>query len=246
MRQTRKVVIVSGGSRGLGQALVADFLKADYIVATFSRSATPFIDKCLKQDPDATSFFWQAVDGTDFEQIRQFALAVIRRYGRVDVLINNAAIVIEGLLTMTPDADIHRSLTLNVESVIHLTRICLKSMLAEKHGCVINISSINGVRGHRGVSVYSATKAALDGLTRSLAREMGPEGIRVNTVAPGYFASDMTGHLTEAQQAGIIRRTPLKRLGTVEDLVGVIRFLMSPEASFITGQTIMVDGGISC
>ena len=246
MSQRRKVVIVSGGSRGLGQAIVADSLKAGHIVATFSRSTTPFIEDCLGQDPDAESFFWQAVDGTDFEQIRQFALAVIRRYERVDVLINNAAIAVDGILTMTPDSDIHRCLTLNLEAVIHLTRICLKSMLVAKEGCVINISSINGLRGQQGVSVYSATKAALDGLTRSLAREMGPEGIRVNAVAPGYFASDMTRHVSDKLQAAIIRRTPLKRLGTVEDLTGVIAFLISPQAAFITGQTIVVDGGVTC
>jgi len=119
-------------------------------------------------------------------------------------------------------------------------------MLQEAGGCIINISSVVGLRGTAGASVYSATKAALDGLTRSLARELGPRGIRVNAVAPGYLETDMTDALTEEQRVRILRRTPLGRLGTVEDVTGVIRFLMSPEARFMTGQTIVVDGGLTC
>jgi 3-oxoacyl-[acyl-carrier protein] reductase len=111
---------------------------------------------------------------------------------------------------------------------------------------VINVTSVNGIRGFSGVSVYSATKAALDGLTRSLAREVGPNGIRVNSVAPGYFESDMTSELTDRQKAWIVRQTPLRRLGTVDDLVGVVRFLISPAARFFTGQTVVVDGGLTC
>ena len=248
MSAGQKVILISGGSRGLGQALVADFLEAGHIVATFSRKATLFIEECQQQygEGQAERFFWQAVDGLEFEEVKEFALAVMRRYGRIDVLINNAAIGVEGILTLMPESHIERGIALNLESVIYLTRTCVKSMLQQKEGCIINISSIVGIRGYNGMSVYSATKAALDGFSRSLAREMGKAGIRVNSVAPGYFESDMSSGLAESQRARIIRRTPLRRLGTLQDFVGVVRFLISPEASFITGQTIVVDGGISC
>ena len=246
MAAERSVIIISGGSRGLGQALVTDLLEAGNIVATFSRSPTPFIEQNLKKDPKAKHFFWEAVDGMDFHRVRDFAMSVFQRYKRINVLINNVGTGTEGILTLMSDTDIHNVITLNLESIIHLSRTCLKSMLMQRSGCIINISSVNAIRGHAGISVYSATKAALDGLTRSLAREVGSEGIRVNSVAPGYFESEMTSDLTDAQRARIIRRTPLNRIGTIKDLAGVIHFLISPAASFITGQTLVVDGGVTC
>lgn len=247
MQADRQVIIVSGGSRGLGQSLVHDLLGRGHIVATFSRSKTPFIAECLAREPSDDSFYWEGIDAMDVAGVQSFARKVIRKYGKVDVLINNAAIVVEGILTMMPSRAIDDQLKTNLESPIYLTQSCLKSMLQRKRGCIINISSVNGLRGNAGIGVYSATKGAIDGLTRSLAREMGPAGIRVNSVAPGYFASDGARDLlTEAQIARIVRRTPLGRLGIMEDMLGMIRFLISEEASFITGQTIAIDGGLSC
>jgi 3-oxoacyl-[acyl-carrier protein] reductase len=241
-----QAIVVSGGSRGLGQALVSDLLAAGNRVATFSRSATSFVESCRGEDPGGERFHWESVDGTDFERVRQFVNGVEDRFGGVDVVINNAGIGVDGILSTMPDADVHRALTLNLEAAIQLTRACLKSMLRRRAGCVINVTSVVGIRGFSGVSVYSATKAGLDGLTRSLAREVGPEGIRVNAIAPGYFESEMTSKLTDPQRKWIVRQTALRRLGAVEDLVGVVRFLISPAARFITGQTIVVDGGLTC
>jgi 3-oxoacyl-[acyl-carrier protein] reductase len=246
MNQEPNVIIISGGSRGLGQALVSTFLAEGHIVATFSRSSTPFIDQCREKDPNGDAFYWDAVDATAIDGVKQFAHSVFRRYGRVDALINNAGIGVDGLLTLMRASDIQRGLTINLAAAIQLTQACLKCMLDKQSGSIVNITSINGIRGHAGVSVYSATKAALDGLTRSLAREVGPKGIRVNSVAPGYFDSDMTSDLTEERRARIARRTPLQRLGTCEEIANVVRFLISPEAGFVTGQVIAVDGGYTC
>jgi 3-oxoacyl-[acyl-carrier protein] reductase len=247
MKENRSVILISGGSRGLGKALVTDFLATGHIVATFSRSESPFVAECRSKDPNGASFYWESVDALDAGQIKAFAKSVIRRYGKIDVLINNAATVSEGVLTMRNSANITQEIALNLESTIHLTQTCLKSMLVQEAGCIINISSVNGIRGNSGLAVYSATKAALDGLTRSLAREMGPEGIRVNSVAPGFFESELSKDLlSDVKTSRIVRRTPLGRLGTSQDMVGLVRFLVSPEASFITGQTIVVDGGLSC
>jgi 3-oxoacyl-[acyl-carrier protein] reductase len=241
-----QTIVVSGGSRGLGQALVAALLASGNRVATFSRSETSFIRDCRSEDPDGSRFHWEAIDGLDFDGVRGFVSGVEDRFGGVDALINNAGVGVDGILSTMPDVDVHRVLALNLEAAIQLTRAALKSMLRRRSGTVLNITSINGLRGFSGVSVYSAAKAGLDGLTRSLAREVGPEGIRVNAVAPGYFESDMTSKLTDRQRAWIVRQTPLRRLGAVDDVVGVVQFLLSPDAKFISGQTIVVDGGLSC
>lgn len=243
MSSDKKVVVISGGSRGLGQALVQDRLDAGDIVATYSRSSNSFIDRMRSADPEGTRFHWEAIDGTDLDGVRTFAMNVVRRYKRIDALINNAGVGVEGLLTMTSERDIHQALTLNLESVIVLTRACLKAMIAERHGSIINISSVNALRGHKGLAVYSATKAALLGLTRSLASEVGPQGITVNAIAPGFFESEMVDHLTDAQRARIIRRTPMRAMCTTQDIVDSARFLLSARA--ITGQTLSVDGGFS-
>ena len=237
------VAIVSGGSRGLGQAIVSKLLEHGATVATFSRSKTPFIEQRLAADPDSTSFHWEPLDGGDPKALAAFTRNVMGRYGRIDSLVNNMATLGEGLLATMQDADIHRQVGMNLESAIFLTRACLKGMLSQGGGAIVNISSVNALRGHKGVSIYSATKAALIGLTKSLAVEVGPAGIRVNCVAPGYFESEMTGGLTDDQRARLARRTPLRRLGTVDDIADVVWFLLSPQARFVTAQVVAVDGG---
>jgi 3-oxoacyl-[acyl-carrier protein] reductase len=240
------VVVVSGGSRGLGQAIVADFHARGYIVATFSRSPTPFTEGLLRNDPEGSTWFWEQIDGTDCERVQQFVLKVARRYGRIDVLVNNAAAAGASVLALMRPEEIHRQIAVNLEAPVTLTQSCARVMLAQESGNIISISSVNALRGHAGVSLYGATKAALDGLTRNLARELGPRGIRVNSLAPGYFKSDMTRSLTDEQQRMIVRRTPLGRLATVADIVAVVRFLAGPESAMMTGQTLVVDGGLTC
>ncbi|MER6710849.1 MULTISPECIES: SDR family oxidoreductase [unclassified Streptomyces] len=241
----RPVAVVSGGSRGLGLALVTDFLERGYRVETFSRTESAELT-ALRESTSSDALFWSSVDGTNAEAVEEFARAAVRRHRRIDVLVNNAAIGLEGLLTLTAPTAIDTALQTNVTLPVLLTRACLKPMLARRTGVVINLSSINALRGQTGVAVYGAAKAALDGLTRGLAREVGPAGVRVISVAPGYFDSEMTAGISQAQRRRIERRTPLGRLGSTEDVLGVIRFLTSPGASFITGQTITVDGGYTC
>ena len=166
--------------------------------------------------------------------------------GTVDVLINNAGTGRFGLFATAPVKDIDDSLRVNVAGSMLLARLCAPHMLSKRQGCIVNISSVNAIRGHAGVAIYSATKAALDGFTRALARELGPRNIRVNSVAPGYFESDMTAGLTERQTAKLVRGTPLGRLGRVEEIADAVMFLISDRATFITGQTLVVDGGVTC
>jgi 3-oxoacyl-[acyl-carrier protein] reductase len=242
----RIVVVISGGSRGLGMAIASRCLGEGYIVATYSRSASPFVKKQLELDPDRKNFFWSEVDATDSAGVKGFVSEVSKRYGQIGAVINNAGIGSEGIFASMRLSDIDLCVDLNLKGTLYLTWVCARFMIQRRGGCIINISSVNGIRGHSGVAVYSAAKAGLDGMTRSLARELGPRGIRVNSVAPGYFESEMVGQMDDAAKARITRRTPLGRLASVNDIVEVVLFMISPSASFITGQTIVVDGGLTC
>jgi 3-oxoacyl-[acyl-carrier protein] reductase len=242
----KKVALVSGGSRGLGAELVGGFLNRRYRVATLSRAKTDFIDRMLRAQRRRINFHWGAVDGCDHDALHEFVADVVRRFGRIDVLVNNAGIATEGVLPTMRVRDIVQAVDVNLTAALVLSQVCSRVMLRQGSGCIVNISSVNAVRGRSGVAVYSATKAALDGLTRSLARELGPRNIRVNSVAPGYFESDMVKDMTEENKQRIARRTPLGRLARIEDVANAVQFLASDQASFITGQTIVVDGGITC
>lgn len=241
---TRRTVLISGGSRGLGQAIAEHFLAAGDAIATYSRSESEFTQRAQREWGDR--FLWEAVDGGDAVALKTFVRTVEKRFGGVDVLVNNAGAALEKLLPMTSPADIDKNLQLNLNSAIHLSRLVSRIMLRGEGGVIINIGSILGARGSTGSAVYSAAKAGLEGLTRSLARELGPKNIRVNVVSPGFLATQMTEGMSQDQKTRIVRRTPLGRLGQVEDVVGVVDFLASPAAAFITGTTLVVDGGYTC
>ena len=241
-----KIALISGGSRGLGAALVSAFSERGYGVATLSREKTTFIDEMQGTPDGARRFYWAAVDGRDHEAVRAFVADVAARFGRIDVLVNNAGLAGEGVLPTMRPHEITDVVEVNLTAALMLAQACSRVMLRQGGGCIVNISSVNALRGHAGVAVYSATKAALDGLTRSLARELGPRQIRVNSVAPGYFESEMVKGMPAEQKERIARRTPLGRLAAVEDIANAVLFLASDQASFITGQVLAVDGGITC
>jgi 3-oxoacyl-[acyl-carrier protein] reductase len=163
-----------------------------------------------------------------------------------DVLINNAAIAHDGILATQGAEAVQQMLQVNLASVIRLTKLFIRGRLAErKPGVVVSIGSIVAHHGFAGLAVYSATKGALVSMTRSLAREMGGKGIRLNAVSPGFIDTDMNRALSDSQRSQIVRRTPLGRLGRVEDIAPLVRFLISDEAAFITGQEFVVDGGLT-
>lgn len=238
-------VIVTGGSRGLGAGLVAAFLAAGDRVATCSRSSTPAIE-AWAGDPELPGrFLHEPVDLADPSAIDAFVATAVERHGSVDVLVNNAGVARDGVLGLVRDEEIDEVVDLNLKATIHVSRAVTRRMLRQGSGRIVNVSSIVGLSGYRGLSVYSATKAALDGFTRSLARELGARGITVNSVAPGYLRTEMSHGLDERQLAQIARRTPLRRLGEPEDVAAAVLFLASPEARFITGHVLVVDGGLT-
>lgn len=238
-------VIVTGGSRGLGAALVSSFLGAGDKVATCSRSATPEVTAWAADPEVRDRFHYEELDLADPAACTAFVRAATQRFEGVDILINNAGVAREGVVALMQDDAVDDVVDLNLKSTIRITRLVVRRMLPQGCGRVINISSIVGLSGYRGLSVYGATKAALDGLTRALARELGPRGITVNSVAPGYVRTEMTHGLDDEQLEQVVRRTPAGRLGDPADVVAAVRFLASDEAAFITGHVLVVDGGLT-
>jgi 3-oxoacyl-[acyl-carrier protein] reductase len=226
----------------LGLSVVRHLLAQDYHVASFSRTVTGDIHELQQSFP---SFFHQVVDAASNEALVRFVAAVRQRFGRVDALVNNAGVAHDTVLPLLNDDAIQQMLDINLRGAIILAREAVRAMLLQRSGTILNIASIIAERGFSGLSVYAATKAGMIGMTRSLARELGPRGIRVNAIAPGYLETDMSAGLDDTQRQQIVRRTPLGRLGCVEDIVPLLMFLLSPGSAFITGQVFTVDGGAS-
>lgn len=243
---SQRVVVISGGSRGLGQSLVERFLRQGDLVATFSRSRTPFVERTLQAPQWQGRFHYSNFDATDTAAVKQFISNLYKQHQRIDVLINNAAIAHDGMLATFPEDRLRQVIEINLTASLMLTKACIRFMLLRAQGRILNISSIIGLRGYAGLAVYSATKAGLIGATRALARELGPKNITVNAIAPGYLETEMSHSLSTEQKQQIIRRTPLGRLGTADDVAALAEFLSTEAAGFITGQVILVDGGISC
>jgi len=243
------MVIVTGGSRGLGLAVVGDLLAQGYRVATCSRNHSEGLERLTAGGAGPDALFWHPCTIGDEASEHAFFTAALGWGGEPAFwgLVNNAAIAGEGVLASFPTIDAARILEADLLGPLRLCRLALRAFLCRPGGGrIINVSSIVARRGYTGLSAYSAAKAGLEGLTRALARENGRRGITVNAVAPGYLETDLSASLDEVGRRQITGRTPLGRLGTVADVVPAIRFLLGPDAGFITGHTMVVDGGITC
>lgn len=251
MQRLDKVVIVTGGSRGLGLCIVKRLLAAGYAVAACSRSNSPAPD-LSREFTSATNpeqFLWSRCEIGQPGQEEDFFRKVRDWRGARPLhgLVNNAAVAAEGVLAILPIEECERVVSTNLTSAIRLCRLAAREMLEQKcGGRIINISSVAGIRGYSGLAPYAASKAGLDGLTRALARELGPRQITVNSVAPGFLDTTMSATLTGDQREKMIRRTPLGRVGTLEDVANLVHFLLGQDSSFITGQTLVIDGGLTC
>lgn len=238
----KRHVLISGGSRGLGAALVDALLSEGYRVSTFSRKPT---DRTRAHEAE-DRFFYAEADAADKKRLGEFVRNAEDRHGPFFGLVNCAGIATDGVLAAMREEEIDRVLSINLAGTLYLSRLVLRRMLlGSSGGSIVNISSIIGIRGYAGLSAYAATKGGMDAITRALAREVGARGIRVNSVAPGYLETEMTHGLSGAQRDQIVRRTPLGRLGTPEDVVGPVLFLLSDASRYMTGQVLVVDGGIS-
>jgi 3-oxoacyl-[acyl-carrier protein] reductase len=242
-------VIVTGGSRGLGAAMIEGLLADGYLVSTCSRKKSDNIARLLAHPEHGARFFWEACEVGEAAQVDAFVRAACDWAGEDGLwgLVNNAGVAQAGILASFPNVESERILRINLLGAIEMARAASQIMLRQDGGGrIINVSSIIGSRGYNGMAAYSASKAGMDGLTRALARELGRRAITVNSVAPGYVATEMSSTLTPMQIAQIVNRTPLGRLASEEDVLGLVRFLLSDAAAMITGQVILVDGGVSC
>jgi 3-oxoacyl-[acyl-carrier protein] reductase len=239
----RKRLIVSGGSRGLGLALVQHSLARGHAVATFARSETDAVRALAAKYGEQLLF--AALDARDSAGQDAFVATAEQRFGAIDGLVNNAAVGQDHLLTHVPPDRIDEILDVNLKGPLLLTRAVVRRMIrAGGGGRIVNITSICGGQGYAGLTVYSATKGAMDAFTRSLAREIGPRGILVNAIAPGFFVSEMSAVLASEQINTIRRRTPTERLIDHQDILPLADMLLFADIN-VTGQVIHADGGLS-
>jgi 3-oxoacyl-[acyl-carrier protein] reductase len=242
-------IMITGGSRGLGAAFVEALLADGYKVSTCSRSKSARMEALLANPAYAPRLFWAPCEVGNAEAANRFVGDAVQWAGDDGIygLINNAGIAQAGILTSFPNVESERLIQVNLLGAIHFARAVSQHMIRQNTGGrIINISSIIGSRGYNGLAAYSASKAGMDGLTRALARELGRRRITVNSIGPGYVKTEMSATLTPPQLAQIVNRTPLGRLATEDDVTALLRFLLSDRAGMITGQVILVDGGVSC
>ncbi|MBO2551824.1 SDR family NAD(P)-dependent oxidoreductase [Shewanella algae] len=235
-----RLVIVTGASKGLGLAISKKLAENNYQVVGISRTEGDFHQLRVAYPEQ---LFFYSYDFSETEGISKLVKTIIRERGRPYGLINNAAIGHDGVLATMHERDIGQVIMTNIMSPILLTKYVSRAMLLNQCGRIVNIGSIIGSTGFNGLSVYGASKSALSGFTKSLSREVGKANITVNTLAPGYMETAMTAGLQGEKLKSIIRRSPLGRLANVDDAAAAAVFLLSEDASSITGTTITVDAG---
>jgi 3-oxoacyl-[acyl-carrier protein] reductase len=237
-------VVVTGGSRGLGLAMAGTLAAAGYRVIAIARSRTEELAAASRGAAGGGGAIeFRECDLSDLAQIAPLVHALRADFGPLYGLVNNAGVGTGGVLANMRNEDIERLIRLNTASPILLTKYAAKSMMSQREGRIVNIASIVALTGYSGLSVYSATKASLVGFTQSLARELGPLGITVNAVAPGFISTDMTQELDEAQRATIVKRSALRRMAEPLDVARSVEFLLGEAGRNITGTVLTVDAG---
>ena len=240
----RKIALVTGASRGIGRAIALQLAADGYAVAVnycTNRDAAEAVCREIADRGGCAEAF--ACDVADEKQVAAMLMAVRERLGEITLLVNNAGIAEQKLFTELTADEWHRMMAVHVDGAFYTCREVLPAMLRRHAGCIINVSSMWGQIGASCEVHYSTAKAALIGLTKALAKEVGPSGIRVNCVAPGVVATDMLAGFDEATRAALAEETPLCRLGTAEDVAKAVSYLASENADFLTGQVIAVNGG---
>ena len=229
--------LVTGGSRGIGRAIAAELARAGAQVTLSYRSGKDEAERV------AAEIGGRAVraDVSDAGEVA----TLVEEAGDLDVLVNNAGITRDGLLARMPDEDWRIVLDTNLSGVFLTCRAVARGMMRRRRGSIVNVTSIVGLRGNPGQTNYAASKAGIIGFTKSLARELGSRGVRANAVAPGYVDTRLTDVLPDELKTAMLENTPLGRLGEPEDVARAVRFLCSDEASFITGEILLVDGGLA-
>lgn len=239
--------LITGSARGIGAAIALRLAKDGFNIALNDISETMFenndiIDKIRAEGVEVEKFI---CDVSSYSQVEETVKAVKARFGSIDVLVNNAGITRDGLMARMSEEQYDSVIAVNQKSVFSMCKFAGSVMMRQKSGRIINLSSVAGVYGNPGQMNYSASKAAIIGMTKTVAKELGSRGITCNAVAPGFIKTPMTDKLTDAQRDAMIAQIAMKRYGEVEEIAGVVSFLASEDASYVTGQVIEISGGLS-
>jgi len=234
-------VIITGANRGIGLAIATDLAGRGFDVALFDLDLAALKEAAAPLGPRARAY---AADIVDYAAVEAAVKAVLDDFGAIYGLVNNAGMVKDGLLLRMSPEDWRRVIDVNLNGTFYCTRCVAPIMMRQRVGRIVNISSVIGLTGNAGQANYAASKAGIIGLTKSVAKELGGRGVTCNAIAPGFIKSAMTAALPEKVQTDMLQRIPLKRFGSGQDVAGLVRFLLSEEAAYITGQTLVVDGGM--
>jgi 3-oxoacyl-[acyl-carrier protein] reductase len=240
-----KVAIVTGASRGIGRAIALELARRGaQVVVNYNRSAEAAAEVVASIEAAGGQATAVQADVSDFEQAGRLIQAGLEAFGQIDILVNNAGTTRDQLLMLLKEEDWDDVLRINLKSIFNCCKAAARPMVRRRQGRIVNITSVSGIVGQGGQTNYAASKAGIIGFTKSLAKELGPRSITVNCVAPGFVPTDLTADLPEDLLQKAIEVTPLRRLGRPEEIAYAVAFLASDEASFITGETLTVDGGL--
>ena len=240
-----KTALITGATRGIGKQIASTLAEAGFDIAINYRRDNEELQNAKKEiEEKGVKCLTVQGDVSKYEDTERFVKEIIEEYGQIDVLVNNAGITRDGLLMRMKPEDFNDVINTNLVGTFNVTKNVINYMMKAKQGRIINISSVVGIAGNAGQTNYSASKAGIIGFTKSLAKEVASRNILVNAVAPGFIETKMTEVLKEDQKENIAKTIPLKRMGKVEDVANLVKFLASDESSYITGQVINVDGGM--
>lgn len=240
-----RIVVVTGGSRGIGRAIcIALSAPGTRVYFNYSSNVAAAQTTAAGIEAAGGTAHYQPVDVASETAVADYLGAILKEAGRIDVLVNNAGITRDGLLVRMKKADWDAVLDVNLSGTFHCMKVAAKAMMKQRYGRIVNISSVVGAAGNPGQANYVAAKAGIIGLTKAVARELASRNVTVNAVAPGYIDTDMTGDLDDKAKAAMLDQIPMARIGTPADVAGVVAFLTSPAADYITGQVIHVSGGM--
>lgn len=239
--------LITGSARGIGAAIALRLAKDGYNIALNDISENMFEDndivqKIREQGVEAEVFI---CDVSNYAQVEETVKAVKERFGSIDVLVNNAGITRDGLMARMSEEQYDMVVAVNQKSVFNMTKFVGNIMMRQRSGRIVNLASVAGLYGNPGQINYSATKAAIVGMTKTVAKELGSRGVTCNAVAPGFIKTPMTDKLTDEQRSAMLAQIAMKRYGTVDEIAGVVSFLASEDASYVTGQVIEISGGLS-
>lgn len=239
--------LITGSARGIGAAIALRLAKDGYNIALNDISEKMFedndiVEKIKAQGVEAEVFI---CDVSNYAQVEETVKAVKSRFGSIDVLVNNAGITRDGLMARMSEEQYDTVIAVNQKSVFNMMKFVGNIMMRQRSGRIVNLASVAGLYGNPGQINYSATKAAIVGMTKTVAKELGSRGVTCNAVAPGFIKTPMTDKLTDEQKSAMLAQIAMKRYGTVDEIAGVVSFLASDDASYVTGQVIEISGGLS-